>query len=241
MESLSLKSDSTTTDNSSNLNISKQKTKSGQFYEEQFYNYMPKEINIINASRKLTYDINLIKNFVPVIRPKKKQKINPSKLILNSKTKASSISQHASEDENDINNDELNLSNSFVNSVISDSSSDSFDEKEIKNTRKNFTKIRKYSMYRNRSKKNINEKNTKDLNDINIVDNLIKKDKAKSDKISIRKENNLKNYVSLKSCQILSTLEKNENMAINKKPRNRMNSFSILEALQIQNNLKFEK
>ena len=96
-------------------------------------------------------------------------------------------------------------------------------------------------MYRNRSKKNINEKNTKDLNDINIVDNLIKKDKAKSDKISIRKENNLKNYVSLKSCQILSTLEKNENMAINKKPRNRMNSFSILEALQIQNNLKFEK
>ena len=75
----------------------------------------------------------------------------------------------------------------------------------------------------------------------NIVDNLIKKDKAKSDKISIRKENNLKNYVSLKSCQILSTLEKNENMAINKKPRNRMNSFSILEALQIQNNLKFEK
>ena len=88
MESLSLKSDSTTTDNSSNLNISKQKTKSGQFYEEQFYNYMPKEINIINASRKLTYDINFIKNFVPVIRPKKKTKNKSFKINIKFKDKS---------------------------------------------------------------------------------------------------------------------------------------------------------
>ena len=58
-------------------------------------------------------------------------------------------------------NEELNLSNSFVNSVISNSPTDSDNnDNEINNVRKNFTRIRKYSLQRNLSKKNIQNKKT---------------------------------------------------------------------------------
>ena len=236
MESNSIQSE--TTDNTS-FNIifpdANKKNKSEQLSKTLLNNYMQYNLLIDNPMRKYSYEPKIyIKNFVPVIRPKITQKLIPTKLILNSKKNSSTLSQPSSDEENDISNEDLNSSNSFVNSVISDSSSDNnIDDNEINNVRKNFTKIRKYSIYRNRSKKNIKIKDTNDFN-LNNNNSNIKKEKSESDEKDIKKT-----YISKKSYVILSSLQKNENIKIEKKPRNRINSFSILETLQ--NNLKIEK
>ena len=200
---------------------------------------------INNLMRKYSYDPKLyIKNFVPVLRPMENdKKIIPSKLNLNcQKRNSTTLSNPSSIDENDINNEELNLSNSFVNSVISDSSSDSENnDNEINNARKNFTKIRKYSFYRNHSKKNIKNKKTGKIS-------LDMEEKTNSDINNDRKESNdsyekIKlNLMPKKSCVILSCLTKKQNNIFNKhqiKQRNRINSCSILETLQ--NKLKLDK
>ena len=195
--------------------------------------------------RKYSYDPKLyIKNFVPVLRPKENDSgVIPSKLILNYKKRNSSTISHpsSSEDENeDIGNEELklNLSNSFVNSVISDSSSDTENDdiKEIKNTRKTFTKIRKSSLHRNLSKKNICNKRTgkisldlyeqSDFNLYDCIDDSYEKIKNKA--------------FHKNSCVIFSSLNNNWK-GINevKKQRSRINSCSILETLQ--NKLKLDK
>ena len=200
---------------------------------------------INNLMRKYSYDPKLyIKNFVPVLRPMENdKKIIPSKLNLNcQKRNSTTLSNPSSIDENDINNEELNLSNSFVNSVISDSSSDSENnDNEINNARKNFSKIRKYSLYRNHSKKNIKNKKPGKIS-------LDMDEKTDSDLNNDRKESN-DSYEKIKfkmlpkkSCVILSSLTKKQNNIFNKhqiKQRNRINSCSILETLQ--NKLKLDK
>lgn len=200
---------------------------------------------INNLMRKYSYDPKLyIKNFVPVLRPMENdKKIIPSKLNLNCKKRNSSTPQNpSSKDENETSNEESNPSNSFVNSVISDSSSDSDNnDNEINNARKNFTKIRKYSLYRNHSKKNIKNKKTGKIS-------LDMEEKTNSDLNNDRKESNdsyekIKlNLMPKKSCVIFSCLKKKENNIFNKhqiKQRNRINSCSILETLQ--NKLKLDK
>ena len=198
-----------------------------------------------NLMRKYSYEPQIyIKNFVPVLRPMENdKKLIPSKLNLNcQKRNSSTLSNPSSKDENDINNEELNLSNSFVNSVISDSSSDSENnENEINNARKNFSKIRKYSLYRNHSKKNIKNKKTGKIS-------LDMDENANSDLNNDRKESN-DSYEKIKfkmlpkkSCVILSCLTGKQNNIFNKhqiKQRNRINSCSILETLQ--NKLKLDK
>ena len=205
-----------------------------------------KEQDLINnLMRKYSYDPKLyIKNFVPVLHPKENDtNIIPSKLVLNYKKRNSSTKSHpsSSEDEDeDMSNEELNLnlSNSFVNSVISDSSSDTEkdDIKEIQNTRKNFTRIRKSSLYRNLSKKTISNKRTgkisldlyeqSDFNLYGNIDDSYEKIKNKA--------------FHKNSCFIFSSSNNNWK-GINeiKKQRNRINSFSILETLQ--NKLKLDK
>ena len=202
---------------------------------------------INNLMRKYSYDPKLyIKNFVPVLRPMENdKKIIPSKLVLNCKKRNSStLSNPSSKDENEINNEneELNLSNSFVNSVISNSPTDSDNnDNEINNVRKNFTRIRKYSLQRNLSKKNIQNKKTgkisldmgeKIYSDIN---NDRKESKDSYEKIKF-------NLMPKKSGVILSSLKMKENNRFNNqqiKQRNRINSCSILETLQ--NKLKLDK
>ena len=102
-----------------------------------------------------------IPNFVPVLRPIQNDSIIPSKLILNNKKRNSStISNPSSEDLDDFDNEEFNLRESFEDLNLSESSSDSENEenKEINDIRKNFKKIRKCSILRNKSKKT-NDKN----------------------------------------------------------------------------------
>ena len=234
------------TNNSSELSIKSSKTKKSELLNYKTLGISDKEQNLINnLMRKYSYDPKLyIKNFVPVLRPKENDSnIIPSKLILNYKKRNSSTISHpsSSEDENeDIGNAELklNLSNSFVNSVISDSSSDTENDdiKEIKNTRKTFTKIRKSSLHRNLSKKNICNKRTgkisldlyeqSDFNLYDCIDDSYEKIKNKA--------------FHKNSCVIFSSLDNNWK-GINevKKQRSRINSCSILETLQ--NKLKLDK
>ena len=234
------------TNNSSELSIKSSKTKKSEQLAYKTLGISEKEQNLINnLMRKYSYDPKIyIKNFVPVLRPKENDSnIIPSKLILNCKKRNSSTISHpsSSEDENgDLDNEELrsNLSNSFVNSVISDSSSDTENDdiKEIKNTRKNFTKIRKSSLHRNLSKKNISNIRTGKISldlyeqsDFNLYSNIDD---------SYEKIKN--NALHKNSCVILSSLN-NDWKGINevKKQRSRINSFSILETLQ--NKLKLDK
>ena len=186
---------------------------------------------IRNLNRKFTYNPKLfIPNFVPVLRPKpNNSKLIPSKLMLNNKRRNSStISNPSSEDSDNIDNEELNLTNSFEGLNLSDSSSDSKNEKnnEINDVRKNFSKIRKFSFMRNKSKENANKKFGK----------------MYLDKEIFNKENKKLFLMQKKSIETLSSLKINENMIINahhKKPKYSMNSNSILETLQ--NKFNFEK
>ena len=196
--------------------------------------------------RKYSYDPKLyIKNFVPVLHPMPNDsKLIPSKLNLgNKKRNSSTLSNPSSEDEDkeEIANEELNLSNSFVNSLLSDSSSESEDDGDnpINSARKNFSKIRKYSIYRekNLTPRKISLDNKKDLEenlDSNLNNNI--KELHKSLKI-----NQFKNFPKRSLC-MFPDLRKNKNTINNelqKKKRNRINSFSILETLQ--NKIKIEK
>ena len=205
-----------------------------------------KENQINNLMRKYSYDPKLyIKNFVPVLHPMPNDsKLIPSKLNLgNKKRNSSTLSNPSSEDEDkeEIANEELNLSNSFVNSLLSDSSSESEDDGDnpINSARKNFSKIRKYSIYRekNLTPRKISLDNKKDLEenlDSNLNNNI--KELHKSLKI-----NQFKNFPKRSLC-IFPDLRKNKNTINNelqKKKRNRINSFSILETLQ--NKIKIEK
>ena len=235
------------TNNSSDLSIKSSKSKKSEQFSYKSLGISAQNQTLINnLMRKYSYDPKIyIKNFVPVLRPKENDtNLIPSKLILNNKKRNSSTISHpssSSEDENDDMDNEqlkLNLSNSFVNSVISDSSSNSENEEinEIKNTRKNFTKIRKYSLYRNLSKKNVNKRRTGKISldfDEKSDFNLYENNDDSYEKI--------KNYKMHKnSCIILSSLN-NNSKGINdiRKQRSRINSFSILETLQ--NKLKLDK
>lgn len=239
MESISNKSEiEITTSTNSNSSISNKKNKSVHFSKVLLN---PKnEIIINNMMRKYSYEPKIyIKNFVPVLRPKKESKIIPSKLTLYPKRKITlTISEPSSDKEDNISdNEELNLSNSFVNSVISDSSSDE-DKNEINHARKNLTKIRKYSSLRNKSKENIKAIKTDKINLNN--DENINIEKKEYNNLTIKKlDYNIKNYISKKSYVILSSLQKEENITVDNQKRNRINSFSILETLQ--NKLKLEK
>ena len=235
-----------TANNNSELSIKSLKSKKSEVLTLKTLRISDKKQDLINnLMRKYSYDPKLcIKNFVPVLRPKENDtNIIPSKLVLNYKKRNSSTisDPSSSEDENeDMVKEELklNLSNSFVNSVISDSSSDieNDDIKEIKNTRKNFIRIRKSSLHRNLSKKNINNKRTGKISldlyeqlDFNLygnIDDTYEKIKNKA--------------FHKNSCVIISSLNNNRK-GINevKKQRNRINSFSILETLQ--NKLKLDK
>ena len=204
---------------------------------------------IRNLNRKFTYNPKLfIPNFVPVLRPKpNNSKLIPSKLMLNNKRRNSStISNPSSEDSDNIDNEELNLTNSFEGLNLSDSSSDSKNEKnnEINDVRKNFSKIRKFSFMRNKSKENANKKFekmyldkgifNKEKSDLDLDDNLMHSD--------FSSENKKLFLMQKKSIEALSSLKINENMIINahhKKPKYSMNSNSILETLQ--NKFNFEK
>lgn len=234
------------TNNSSNLSIKSSKSK-----KSEQLSYKPLGISVQNQTlinnlmRKYSYDPKIyIKNFIPVLRPKENDtNLIPSKLILNYKKRNSSTISHLSsfsEDESDdIENEELklNLSNCFVNSVISDSSSESEneDKNEIKNTRKNFTKIRKNSLFRNLSKKNIKKKRAGKIS----LDIDEKSDFNLYEKISVSNEK-VKNYnINKNSCIIFSSLNNNsKDLNDIKQQRNRINSFSILETLQ--NKLKLD-
>ena len=209
-----------------------------------------KENQINNLMRKYSYDPKLyIKNFVPVLRPKENDlNLIPSKLKLNNKKRNSlAISHPSSEDEDDISNDELSLSNSFINSVFSDSSSDNENDNEkIMNKRKNFTKIRKNSLYRNISKKNMNKRKTGKISlDYNEEKDLKQPKSYLFNKI--KESDNILNNPKLlvlpkKSFDIISSLKNNENLIYNNlktKQRKRINSFAILETLE--NKLKLEK
>ena len=239
--------------NSSNLNSKSFKTLKSQSLGINALNISKENQNLINnLMRKYSYDPKLyIKNFVPVLRPKEKDlNLIPTKLMLNNKKRNSSTVSNPSsfdDDDEDMDKDELNLSNSFVNSVESDSSSsnsDNTDNNEIKNARKSMTKIRKYSMIRQNSKKNIisktsiinldNQKNAKDESDSFLNYSLKKSDNVfEKNKISSKAK---------KSFNIIPSLKNNEIILSNnlqQRKRDRINSFSILETLQ--NKIKLDK
>ena len=239
---------------SSNLSKKLFKSLNSQNYGINALNISKESQNLINnLTRKYSYDPKIyIKNFVPVLRPKEKDSnLIPTKLMLGCKKRNSSTISNPSsfedEDEEDMDKEEMNnLSNSFVNSVESDSSSNSEnnDNNEINNARKSLTKIRKYSIIRKNSKKNIASKNLK----INF--DKQKNEKEESDSFltnSIKEldnslENNKLCSKAKKSFNIQSSLEKNEMILSNNlqhKKRDRINSFSILETLQ--NKLKLDK
>ena len=234
--------------NSSNLNSKSFKTQKSQSLGINAFNISKENQNLINnLMRKYSYDPKLyIKNFVPVLRPKEKDlNLNPTRLMLNYKKRNSSTVSNPSsfdddDDEEDMDKDESNLSHSFVNSVESNSSSsnsDNTDNNEIKNARKSMTKIRKYSMIRQNSKKNIiskasiinldNQKNAKDESDSFLNYSLKKSDNVfEKNKISSKAK---------KSFNLISSLNNNEIILSNnlqQKKRDRINSFSILETLQ---------
>jgi hypothetical protein len=240
--------------NSSNLKTKSFKTLKSQSLGINALNISKENQNLINnLMRKYSYDPKIyIKNFVPVLRPKEKDlNLIPTKLMLNNKKRNSSTVSNPSsfddDDEEDMDKDELNLSNSFVNSVESNSSSsnsDNTDNNEIKNARKSMTKIRKYSMIHQNSKKNIISKTS-----IINLDNQ-KNEKEESDSFlnySLKKSDNVfeKNKISSKakkSFNIISSLKNNEIIFSNnlqQKKRDRINSFSILETLQ--NKIKLDK
>ena len=240
--------------NSSNLNSKSFKTQKSQSLGINALNISKENQNLINnLMRKYSYDPKLyIKNFVPVLRPKEKDlNLNPTRLMLNYKKRNSSTVSNPSsfddDDEEDMDKDESNLSHSFVNSVESNSSSsnsDNTDNNEIKNARKSMTKIRKYSMIRQNSKKNIiskasiinldNQKNAKDESDSFLNYSLKKSDNVfEKNKISSKAK---------KSFNLISSLNNNEIILSNnlqQKKRDRINSFSILETLQ--NKIKLDK
>jgi len=208
------------------------KARNSEYIEINTLNIFKQNSNLINnLTRRYSYDPKIcVKNFVPVLRPKESDlNMIPTKLTLNYKKRNSSaLSKTSSFDEDDIaeeSKDELNLKNSFVNSVSSNSSfnSEDDDNNKINNVRKNFTKIRKYSIFRKNSRNNSisktlkinldNEKNDEEDNSIENI-NLLRKPK--------------------KSFQFLSSFKKNENIIFNnfQKNRSRINSISILETLQ---------
>ena len=189
-----------------------------------------------NLLRKYSYDPKLyIKNFVPVLHPMQNDsKLIPSRLILSNKKKSSSLSNPSSDDENEEEkgDDELNLSNNFVNSFISDSSSDSENDEnnQISQARKNFSKIRKCSMYR---EKNLTPRKISSDNPIHYKENLCVNINHNIKDL----DNSLQNIKEMN----LPGLKNNINFINNdlrKMKRDRINSFSILETLQ--NNIKID-
>ena len=158
----------------------------------------------------------------------------PTKLTLNNKKRNSSaLSKTSSFDEDDVeeSKDELNLKNSFVNSVSSNSSfnSEDDDNNKINNVRKNFTKIRKYSIFRKNSRNNNSISKTLK---INLDNESCINNKMKELDNSIENINFLRK--PKKSFYFLSSFKKNENIIFNsfQKNRSRINSISILETLQ---------
>ena len=145
------------------------------------------------------------------------------------------MSNPSSDDENEEEkgDDELNLSNNFVNSFISDSSSDSENDEnnQISQARKNFSKIRKCSMYR---EKNLTPRKISSDNPIHYKENLCVNINHNIKDL----DNSLQNIKEIN----LPGLKNNINFINNdlrKMKRDRINSFSILETLQ--NNIKIDK
>ena len=250
MEFKANESDQNTNDSSNYEKKTYQTKKSAKIVSKTLFISKEKEELINNLMRKYSYDPKLyIKNFVPVLRPKENDtNLIPSKLILNIRKRKTTALSNPSSSDNENNtsseNEELNLSNSFVNSVISDSSSEEDDDEiQIQRKRKNFTRIRKSSIYRNISKKNLKRRKTGKISlDLNLDDKI----KSDYDLYNNKKESydsfeNIKKYTTpKKSCIILSSLKKNDTIFNQqKKKRDRINSFSILETLQ--NKLKFDK
>lgn len=213
------------------------KARNSEYIEINTLNIFKQNSNLINnLTRRYSYDPKIyIKNFVPVLRPKESDlNMIPTKLTLNNKKRNSSaLSKTSSFDEDDKveeSKDELNLKNSFVNSVSSNSSfnSEDDDNNKINNVRKNFTKIRKYSIFRKNSRNNSISKTLK----INLENESCINNKMKELDNSIENNNFLRK--PKKSFYFLSSFKKNENIIFNsfQKNRSRINSISILETLQ---------
>ena len=219
--------------------------------EKFFFNFSKENQAFIrNLTRKYTYNPKMfIPNFVPVLRPIHNDSIIPSKLILNNKKRNSStISNPSSEDLDDFDNEEFNLRESFEDLNLSESSSDSENEenKEINDIRKNFKKIRKCSILRNKSKKT----NDKNFGKMYLNNEIINNEKSdlyldnNIDQSDFSLENKKLFLMPKKSIGTLSSLIDNENIIINehlKKPKLSMNSNSILETLQNKFNFNLEK
>ena len=139
----------------------------------------------------------------------------PTKLTLNNKKRNSSaLSKTSSFDEDDKveeSKDELNLKNSFVNSVSSNSSfnSEDDDNNKINNIKKNFTKIRKYSIFRKNSRNNSISKTLK----INLDNESCINNKMKELDNSIENINFLRK--PKKIFYFFSSFKKNENIIFN--------------------------
>lgn len=234
---MDLKNNHNTTDKSSNINNKSCTNRNNEKISINSLSFSKQNQNgINNLMRKYSYDPKIyIKNFVPVLRPKENDKnLIPSKLILNCKKRNSSTLSNpsSSDDEDDISKEELNISNSFVTSITSESSSDTDNEEndEIKNTRKRYSKIRKSSLYRNKSKKILKNANI-------CLDN--KNINKKEDEFKNISKDKCLILMPKKSLDLASSIKNKENDLFNtplKKQRNRINSFSILETLR--NNLK---
>jgi len=204
-----------------------------------------------NLMRKYSFNPKIyIKNFVPVLGPKENDlNIIPTKLTLNKKRKSSTLSNASSSNEDDGEDkckEELNLNNNFVNSVSSNSSFSSKNDEnnKINKVRKNFTKIKKHSVFRKNSRNSKTSKTLK-INLVNEKNNEEECDSCSNDEM--KESDNSPEYNNLikmpkKSFHFLSSFKNNENKIFNnfqKKNRNRINSFSILETLQ--NKLKLDK
>ena len=218
-----------------------------QKYEVVALDVIPEKVEKINNRISPIQDEYIEKFF-----KEKDLNLIPSKLMLGCKKRNSSTISNPSsfddEDEQEMDKEEMNnLSNSFVNSVESDSSSSSenMDNNEINIARKSLTKIRKYSIVRKNSKKNIDSKSIKinfdkQKNEKEESDSFLNINSIKESDNSL--ENNKLFSKAKKSFNFQSPLEKNEIILSNNlqhKKRDRINSFSILETLQ--NKLKLDK
>lgn len=196
------------------------------------------------------------KNFAPKLHPRENTlNIKPTKLSLIStkeilpKKNFSPSSCPVSEDENKSNRDSdtsKNLSDSNFDDDDNSSSDYNDNEKFIKinDIRKNFIHLKKDSIYRNKSKKDIRKDNciNKILNiekDNNINNNHNQYEEYGSNLFSIKEKNEILECKKHKqSCNIILSFG-NRIEKMEEKQRNRINSFSILETLE--NKTKNEK
>ena len=217
-------------------------------------------------ARKYTIEHTiLVKDFVPVIRPIKIN-IVPTKLILNEEKKykrnknslLSCFTSQSSDDGNEIDN-KLELSNSSEISDISDLSNKDVSEpaeSNMKKIRKNLIILRKHSIHKANSKKNLKNKKLRKyfhFNEEKKNNRIIEEDSFSSDLyeedynyLINPYKNNYIRYMQNKSSKIVINSLKNFKNIINEninqdekyEKRNRIYSFSILETLK--NRLKIK-